>query len=360
MKLNNIFLNTITVLILFLLACDDSSQVNENEIPQIVGISKQSTFHYDVLTVYGKYFGEVAENSYLLFIEQTNKDTLLKLPAKDCIRWTGTEISFQVSDKLVSCNVAVYSGGKTSNKISINVSNLPNLEMIEIQPGSFSMGSEWGFADERPVHQVIITKKYYLSKFEISQLIWENVMGYNESYIKDKNLPAHNIDWLEAIRFCNAISNRMKYDSCYIFIKDSTVQFDTNVNGFRLPTEAEWEYACKGGNNEVFGGKLPEEIAWYNINSAYSPHYSGMKTANNFGIYDMHGNVWEWCWDYYAIDYYKDSIFVNPPGPLAGNRRVLRGGSCSSGNTFIRAANRKYPETDYRFCGLRLARTKYE
>ncbi|MFH1052064.1 MAG: SUMF1/EgtB/PvdO family nonheme iron enzyme [bacterium] len=360
MKLNNIFLNTITVLILFLIACNDSSQVIENGIPQIVGISKQTTFHFDVLTVYGKYFGEVTENSHLLFIEQTNKDTLLKLPAKDCIKWTGTEISFRVSDKLVSCNVAVCSDGKTSNKISITVSNLPVFEMIEIQPGTFSMGSDWGFANERPVHQVIITKNYYIAKFEISQLIWENVMGYNNSYINDKNLPVHNIDWLEAIRFCNAISNRMKYDSCYIFVIDSTVQYDTTANGYRLPTEAEWEFACKAGNNLVFEGMNPEDIAWFNINSGYSPHPSGTLLSNDFGLFDMHGNIWEWCWDWYSGDYYHDSLMINPKGPQNGSRRVLRGGSCASGTAYIRAANRAYPESDYKYCGLRLVRTKYE
>jgi len=360
MNLRYKYFGIFAVLVLLHFSCDDSSQLTENEIPQIIGISKQSTFNNDLLTIYGKFFGIPKDNAFLYFIKQSGEDTLLKLAAKDCIHWTSTEITFKVPSDISSCKILVQSNGKYSNKISILINSLPDLEMLEIPAGNFQMGSLYGFTNEKPVHQVSITKKFFVAKFEISQLLWENVMGYNNSVIKGNDLPAHNIDWLEAIRFCNAISKRMKYDTCYKIINDNIVKFDTNANGYRLPTEAEWEYVSRAGSNKDFAGKNADEVAWYNLNSGFSPHPSGTLSANTFGLYDMQGNVWEWCWDYYSNDYYQDSVMVNPLGPQTGSRRVLRGGSCSSGTAHIRASNRTYPEIDFRFCGIRLARTKYE
>ena len=183
-------------------------------------------------------------------------------------------------------------------------------------------------------------------------------MNYNNSAIKSTNLPVHNVTWFEAIRFCNEISKRMNLDTCYIIVNDTIVFYDTTAKGYRLPTEAEWEFSCKSATAGDYYGYTPEKIAWFNLNSGYSPHPSGTLMANHFGLYDMLGNVWEWCWDYYSNTYYKDSLFINPLGPLNGALRVLRGGSCTSGSAYIRVSNRLYPENDFKFCGIRLARTK--
>ena len=360
MKIYNINIKIAILFSVILLACDESSQLNEYGIPQIVGISKQSTYHNDLLTIYGKYFGLKSDKAFLVFINQSNNDTLLKLSSNDCIKWTETEIIFKVSEQLTSSNLSVHVNDKSSNKILVLIENIPDLEMIEIPAGTFQMGSAFGFPNERPVHQIRITKKISISKSEISQLLWENVMGYNISIIKAENLPVHNISWFEAVKFCNEISKRMEYDTVYIFLNDSTVILDTTANGYRLPTEAEWEYACKAGQNSEFGGKNPEEIARYNINSGCSPHPSATLLANDFGIYDMNGNVWEWCWDWYSSDYYNISTIDNPLGPATGSKRVLRGGSCASGSAHIRSTNRTYPESELIFCGIRLARTKFD
>lgn len=345
---------------MFVTSCDDSSQVSKNSFPQIIGLSKQSTYYNDIITVYGKNFGEVSDNSFLLFTKNNSKDTLFKLSSIDCINWTSAKITFKVNQYLQSCNLSVLINGVESNKIPLQIEKMPPFEMIEIHPDTFSMGSSFGFQDEKPQHLVKLTYNFYVSKYEVSQLIWENVMGYNNSLIKSPNLPVHNVSWYEAILFCNQISKRMNLDTCYIFQNDTLIYYDTLASGYRLLTEAEWEFACKSGTADDYYGYNPEQIAWFNLNSGYSPHPCGTLTANKYGLYDMLGNVWEWCWDYYSMTYYKDSIFINPIGPSNGSQRVLRGGSCSSGTAYIRASNRFYPESDYKFCGIRLARTKYE
>ncbi|ROL62212.1 hypothetical protein D9V86_01810, partial [Bacteroidetes/Chlorobi group bacterium ChocPot_Mid] len=360
MKINRIYLYISLLIAIIITSCDDSSQVSKNSSPQIIGLSRQSTYYNDIITVYGKYFGDLSPNSYLLFLKINSTDTILKLSSLDCINWTSTKITFKINQNMQSCNLSVLVNGIASNKIRIQIEKLPQLEMIEINPDTFLMGSEFGFQDEKPPHQVKLTNKFYISKYEVSQLLWENVMGYNNSIIKSPNLPVHNINWYEAILFCNQISKRMNLDTCYVLINDTLVLYDTLANGYRLLTEAEWEYACKSGSTDDYYGYKPEQIAWFNLNSGYSPHPCGTLTANKYGLYDMLGNIWEWCWDYYSKTYYKDSPLINPIGPDNGSQRVLRGGSCSSGTAYIRASNRMYPDGNFNFCGMRLARTKYE
>ena len=248
--------------------------------------------------------------------------------------------------------------GSFTKKILLTIKAIPEIEMVEIPAGNFSMGSENGYLNEMPVHSVNITKSFMFSKFEISQYVWQKVMGTNPSVYTDKKLPVHNITWIDAIRFCNSVSKKLEFDTCYVFKNDTTVEYNSGAKGFRLPTEAEWEYACRAGTKGDFYGSNIDLLAWYSQNSGYLPHAPGQLEPNVFGLYDMHGNVWEWCWDWFSETHYEDSIAIDPIGPGIGSRRVLRGGACNSGIALLRSANRTFLDSGYKLCGLRVVKTK--
>lgn len=154
----------------------------------------------------------------------------------------------------------------------------PQIELVWIPPGSFEMGSNRGEADEKPVHRVTIKKGFYMGKYEVTQKQWQAIMGNNPSYFKGDNLPVEKVLWDDAQEFIkklNEISDRYT---------------------FRLPTEAEWEYACRAGTTGDYAGDL-DEMAWYENNSGKQTHPVGMKKPNGWGLYDMLGNVFEWCQD---------------------------------------------------------------
>ncbi|MFP4529410.1 MAG: formylglycine-generating enzyme family protein, partial [Candidatus Kapaibacterium sp.] len=171
-----------------------------------------------------------------------------------------------------------------------------------------------------------------------------------------KNLPVAGIEWAEAALFCNELSKIEGRDTCYIF-NGGTVEFDTSSAGWRLPTEAEWEYLCRGGSDGDFAGPgNPDEMGWYSANSGYRAQPVAEKSANAWGIHDMHGNLWEWCWDYYSADYYEQSAPIDPLGPESGSRRVLRGGSYADGLALMRSANRRANDIPKEHCGIRIVR----
>jgi formylglycine-generating enzyme required for sulfatase activity len=265
-----------------------------------------------------------------------------------------------------------------------NVSD--TIQMVLIPAGTFQMGNITnhpnGSFDEMPVHEVTITHSFLMSRTEVTQAQYEVVMGNNPSKFKGDNHPVTRVNWFEAIKFCNALSVKEGLDTCYTSwvtpLKDS-VSCDFDANGYRLPTEAEWEYACRAGTQTDFytgnmnhSGCSPldaslDKAGWYcgNDNGTVKP--VGLKQANNFGLSDMHGNVYEWCWDRYQHDYYSTSPQVNPQGAPTGIIRVFRGGSWGSewGDSNTDAAN--YCRSSYRswlhqptlgskFIGLRLVR----
>ncbi len=229
-----------------------------------------------------------------------------------------------------------------------------------VQGGSFMMGSNAGDNDEKPIHEVSVSS-FYISKYQVTQKEWQEVMGSNPSYFKGDKLPVEKITWYDAIEYCNKRSIKEGLTPCYSG-SGANISCDWTANGYRLPTEAEWEYAARGGKKskgyQYSGSDDIKKVAWYDSNSGSKTHPVGEKQANELGIYDMSGNVWEWCWDWYSSDYYSKSPRSDPRGPSSGEKRVLRGGSWYSSGFFCRVANRNDydPVNWYYSCGLRILR----
>ena len=204
-----------------------------------------------------------------------------------------------------------YGGGFSNQTITVNG---VSFEMVYVEGSTFDMGAttEQGsdaYSGEKPVHSVTLSD-YYIGKCEVTQELWETVMGSNPSNFKGAQKPVESVSWNDCQEFVSRLNSL------------------TGKN-FRLPTEAEWEYAARGGNKSLHykysGSDNIDEVAWYNNNSGRSTHAVGTKSPNELGIYDMSGNVWEWCSDWYGG--YSAGAQTNPQGPSSGSYRVLRGGS---------------------------------
>lgn len=203
------------------------------------------------------------------------------------------------------------------------------MKMILIPAGKFLMGSlggEYGRSDdEGPQHIVWISKPFYMGIYPVTQIQYQTVMGSNPSQLKSDQCPVNCVSWNNAVAFCNKLS-------------------EFSGKSLRLPSEAEWEYACRSGGTNRFNFDdndiQLDEIAWYCNNSTGKTHPAGQKKSNCWGLYDMHGNVWEWCQDRYRKDYYAQSPVIDPQGPSTGNDRVLRGGSWDDQPEHCRSADR--------------------
>ncbi|MDR1029459.1 MAG: formylglycine-generating enzyme family protein [Treponema sp.] len=221
-----------------------------------------------------------------------------------------------------------------------SVRNVP-ANMVRVEGGTFLMGGTNGDSDEKPVHTVTV-KSFYMGRTEVTQKEWKEIMGNDPSYFKGDNLPVEQVNWYEAVEYCNRLSLKEGLSPAYQGSGNNIV-CDFNATGYRLPTEAEWEYAARGGNRDAMayeysGGNSIDRVAWYNENSDSSSHPVGMKQPNSRGLYDMSGNVWEWCWDWYG-SYSADSQ-TNPTGASSGNGRVRRSGGWYASAANVRAANR--------------------
>ena len=225
------------------------------------------------------------------------------------------------------------SAGQRSNAASTFASNaklnLKNLtsNMVYVSGGTFTMGgtSEQGSDaadDEKPTHSVTLSS-FYIGKYEVTQALWKAVMGSNPSKWKGDNLPVEQVSW----------------DDCQTFIRKLNALTGKN---FRLPTEAEWEFAARGGNNsrgyKYAGSNNIGDVAWYDNNSGSKTHVVGTKSPNELGIYDMSGNVWEWCQDWFGS--YSSASQTNPTGASSGSYRVLRGGSWNYSARDCRSSHR--------------------
>ena len=219
-----------------------------------------------------------------------------------------------------------------------------SFDMVEVEGGTFTMGAtaeQTGvFGDEKPTHQVTLPS-YYIGKTEVTQELWQAVMGSNPSNFTGTNLPVEKVSW----------------DDCKTFIAKLNALTGKN---FRLPTEAEWEFAARGGNKsrgyKYCGSNTLSDVAWYVDNSDNKTHPVAAKTPNELGIYDMSGNVLEWCNDWYSSSYYTSESQTNPTGPDSGSSRVRRGGSWNYSENTCRVSYRgnTTPSFRYNYLGLRL------
>jgi formylglycine-generating enzyme required for sulfatase activity len=245
--------------------------------------------------------------------------------------------------------------------------------MIRIEGGSFQMGSpSGGDTDERPVRTVTVST-FQMSKYPVTQKEWFDIMGTTIEQQRDiasselplrgtgDNHPMYYISWHEAIEYCNRLSLREGLKPVYR-ISRSYVTFNRKANGYRLPTEAEWEFAAKSGNMdsivfEYSGSNRVDEVAWFSGNSNSNTKLVGTKAPNSLGLHDMSGNVWEWCWDWYGI--YPNSTQRNPVGASSGSLRVIRGGSWANSAENQRSAYRSYHFPSYRngHVGFRVVRS---
>jgi formylglycine-generating enzyme required for sulfatase activity len=241
---------------------------------------------------------------------------------------------------------------------------------VFVEGGTFQMGSNNGSDNEKPVHTVTITG-FYMGKYEVTQKEWTAVMGSNPSRFKGDNLPVERVSWFDAVEYCNRLSERERLTPAYTISgleNNRTVRWNRNANGYRLPTEAEWEYAARGGNgspgNYIYAGSnTVDEVAWYSGNSGESTQDVGTRKPNGLGLYDMSGNVKEWCWDWYDANYYRNSPQNDPIGPGARpsseSHRVVRGGGWyfSAGGSNAAYRDHDYPGGQGGFTlGFRVAR----
>ncbi|HPN41550.1 MAG TPA: SUMF1/EgtB/PvdO family nonheme iron enzyme [Candidatus Cloacimonadota bacterium] len=233
--------------------------------------------------------------------------------------------------------------------------------MIYMEGGSFMMGSEEGEEDEKPVHEVTISS-YLIGKKEVTQKEWLEVMGTKPSSFKGDDLPVINVSWFDAIEFCNKLSLKEGLNPSYTG-SGSNVTCNWISDGYRLPTEAEWEFAARGGSHKseyMFSGSNDVTVvAWYKGNASDRIQNTGSKASNALGLLDMSGNVWEWCWDRYDKKFYHKKSYNNPRGANKGSTRVLRGGSWFSEMVDCRVTKRLAysPVNKYNNVGFRIVRS---
>ena len=236
--------------------------------------------------------------------------------------------------------------------------------LIELPEGTFLMGSE-EYPNEQPVHQVTVSA-FQLCRTEVTQAQYEAVMGENPSICRygcEEDAPVQQVSWLDAVRYLNQLSRLAgltEDELCYV-VQGEQVTWRRSCVGYRLPTEAEWEYAARAGTRTRYSfgddeGRL-DEHAWYAGKANKRVHPVARKGQNPWGFHDMHGNVWEWVWDWYSERYSTDTG-NDPMGPKTGDRRVLRGGSFGVAAVYLRSAhrNRDPPSHRYGFFGFRCAR----
>lgn len=238
--------------------------------------------------------------------------------------------------KRVTTKASYSNGTLTVNGIKYN--------MVWVEGGTFRMGATSeqdgdAYDNEKPAHSVTLSS-YYIGKTEVTQALWKAVMGSNPSEFKGDNRPVESVSW----------------DDCQAFIRKLNALTGQN---FRLPTEAEWEFACRGGNNsrgyKYSGSNYIDNVAWHDGNFGDKTHPVATKSPNELGIYDMSGNVWEWCADWYGD--YSSGRQTNPKGPYDGSRRVRRGGCWYFNAGRCRSSSRGNYDPSYRnyYLGLRLA-----
>lgn len=347
-----------TMFSLLIISCSEEQIITENGTPVIEKIIKNPTYVGDTITIYGSYLRDAGLDSYVQFINGINGKVDTIIHSTKCLQWTVSKVKLIVP-LATSTKINLVCKGDTTNNLEITINRLPELKTVEISSGKFLIGSYFGLKDEQPPHEIEISKPLIVSIFEINQFFYEQVSGNNPSLMKDHSLPVDSLNWIDAINFCNQLSVIDGLIPAYTIFGEN-VKWDTNASGWRLPTEAEWEYLCRANDTSDYSGSTDlNSVGWYSMNSGLKSHPSGLKKPNLFGLYDMHGNLWEWCWDYYNSDYYAISPYTNPVGPNTGTRHIARGGSYGDGNSLARASNRFFPGNPIERTGFRIVRTKF-
>jgi eukaryotic-like serine/threonine-protein kinase len=245
------------------------------------------------------------------------------------------------------------------------VSSALGVSLAEIPPGRFRMGDAEGRVDERPLREITLERGFFLGVYPVTQRQYRRLMGDAPmpEFQGEDTLPMECVTWLDAVTFCNVLSIKEGLKPYYKIDVERVTR--SGGEGYRLPTEAEWEYACRAGcpARYTFGDDpaLVANHAWFNENSCGQTHPVGRWPANGFCLHDMHGNVWEWCWDWYGA--YDPRTTVDPKGPKTGKKRVLRGGSWGCTAYQLRSASRMAWEPndlDFRpwYFGFRVARSR--
>ncbi|MCS7079072.1 MAG: formylglycine-generating enzyme family protein [Chloracidobacterium sp.] len=224
------------------------------------------------------------------------------------------------------------------NNLPKTMAGVAGIELVLIPAGEFTMGDPSGEPDEQPTHRVVISQPFYLGKYEVTQAQWKQIMGSNPSKFVGDDLPVDSVSWKDVQAFIQRLN-------------DAGDPFF-----YRLPTEAEWEYACRAGTTGKYAGELGAS-AWYFDNAGGKTHPVGKKAPNAFGLHDMHGNVREWCQDWYDDLYYKKTPVDDPTGPTNGLWRVIRGGSYLANSAACRSAVRYKLDPELRLdsVGFRIA-----
>jgi formylglycine-generating enzyme required for sulfatase activity len=227
-------------------------------------------------------------------------------------------------------------------KLVVDMGKGITMDFVLVRTGTFLMGSEKGEANERPIHKVVITKPFYLGKYEVTQEQWQSLMANNPSFVEGTKHPVESVSWNDCQEFLARLNAKLKQMKA------------------TLPTEAQWEYACRAGSTGEYcygdGEANLGEYSWCATNSTGTTHPVGGKKPNAWGLYDMHGNVWEWCSDRYADNYYAESPAQDPTGPASGTNHVARSGSWYCVGYRNRSAFRLGFAADHKFTrrGLRV------
>lgn len=283
----------------------------------------------------------------------------------------------ETNSLLINSDSTQVSSGDT---VGNSIEERTGMKKIPAKDSVFLMGDPEDSTGRTMRHVVQFSYDFYIDVHEVTQKKFNEVMSDSENGYqnyttpswKEKlgygdNYPAYYISWYDAVLYCNALSKRENRDTVYSYSSRSgepgdncilqSVTTSFEANGFRLPTEAEWEYAYRAGTNTTFywGNDWNDAYGWYNGNSEGSSHEVGKKSPNSWGLYDMSGNMWEWCHDWYSNTYYENSPETDPVGPSSGDVRVLRGGTWAEYSTYLNAFYRFYfmPDGSFDFVGFR-------
>ena len=258
-----------------------------------------------------------------------------------------------------TCEVTVTK----AQKVSVHWGPEVRPQLVKVPNGSFTMGSptgEYGRNSDETQHSVKLTTDFWMAESEVTQRQYRNLMGSSPSSFKGNELPVEQVSWLDAVEYCNALSAKEKLTPCYQ-ISGTTVGWADGLKctGYRLPTEAEWEYAARSPASMIYAGSdSVDGAAWYSTNSGNTTHAVKTQTANGRGLYDLSGNVWEWVWDWYQSNY-EALPSTDPIGAVTSAARVFRGGAWNYSANNARVAHRSgnAPALRYDYLGFRFVRS---